>query len=170
MTVLDELSAPSMRETLSALMSASTRIDMAVAHMRLAGIDVHAGEIGRLQRMRLVMGKLDAEVLLQAQTRPLDQLRRLRALAGSGLLEVRTAPRFQWRPDFSVFDRAALIGAHYSELPYPSDGIALTCVVTDPNAVRRCKRRFEQMWELGYDVLPIVIETLDELLLAPATP
>ena len=164
MTVLDEFTTPSMRETIGALMGVSTHVDMAVAHMRLAGLDIHQRETGRLQRLRVVMGKLDADALLQAASRPLDQLRRLRTLTGSGLLEVRTVPRFRWRPDFSVYDGAALIGAHYNDLPYPADGIALTCVVTDANAVRRCARRFEQMWDLGYDVLPVVIETLDQLL------
>jgi hypothetical protein len=110
------------------------------------------------------MNKVDADALLQTQSRPVEQLRRLRAFAGSGLLEVRTVPRFNWRPDFSVFDHAALVGAHYTELPYPVAGIALTCVLADPAAVRRCARRFEQMWEAGYDVLPVVIDTLDELL------
>jgi hypothetical protein len=164
MTVLDELTTPTMRETFSALMSTSRHVDMAVAHLRLAGLDIGASEVGRLQRMRVVVGRLDADALLQARTRPLEQIGRLRALAGSGLLEVRTVPRFQWRPDFSVFDEAALIGAHYTELPYPSEGIALTCVIADACAIRRCARRFEQMWQHGYDVLPVVIETLDELL------
>jgi hypothetical protein len=166
--VLDELTTPSMRETFSALMSTSTNVDMAVAHMRLAGIDVRPGEVGNLRRLRLVMGKLDADALLQTESRPIEQLQRLRVLVGSGLLEVRTVPRFQWRPDFSVFDKAALIGAHYTELPYPNDGIALTCVVTDHHAIRRCAHRFEQMWEQGYDVLPVVVETLDQLLHATA--
>ncbi len=164
MTVLDEFTTPSMRETFSALMSSSTHVDMAVAHLRLAGLDVQAAETLRLRRLRVVVGKLDADALLQARSRPTEQIRRLRALVGSGLLEVRSVPRFQWHPDFSVFDDAALIGAHYSELPYPADGIALTCVLTEPNARRRCARRFDQMWELGYDVLPVVADMLDELL------
>lgn len=164
MTVLDEFTTPTMRETIGALMGVSTHVDMAVAHMRLAGLDVHARETGRLQRLRVVMGKLDADALLQTESRPLEQLQRLRMLAQSGVLQVRTVPRFDWRPDFSVYDHAALIGAHYSDLPYPADGIALTCVVTDVNAVRRCARRFERMWDLGYDVLPVVLETLDQLI------
>ncbi|HEY0304969.1 MAG TPA: hypothetical protein VGC44_08340 [Longimicrobiales bacterium] len=168
MIVLDERAQPSMRETFSALLSTSTHVDMAVANMRLAGIDVRPGEVTALRRLRLVVGRLDADALLQTESRPLEQIRRLHTLASSGVLEVRAVPRFQWTPDFSVFDRAALIGAHYTELPYPIDGIALTCVVTDPGAMRRCARRFEEMWELGYDVLPVVIETLDELLAQPA--
>jgi hypothetical protein len=167
MTVLDEFTRPTMRETLSALMSASQRVDMAVANMRLAGIDVGGNEIGKLRKLRVVMGHLDADILQQTESRPIEQLQRLRLFAGSGLLEVRTVPRFRWQPDFSVFDHAALIGAHYSELPYPVDGIALTCVLTDPRAIHRCARRFQQMWELGYDVLPVVVETLDELLRVP---
>lgn len=168
MIVLDERTQPSMRETFSALLSTSKHVDMAVANMRLAGIDVRPGEVTKLRKMRLVIGRLDAEALLQTESRPLEQIRRLHALASSGVLEVRAVPRFQWSPDFSVFDRAALIGAHYTELPYPIDGIALTCVVTDPAAMRRCARRFAEMWGLGYDVLPVVIETLNELLAQPA--
>ena len=164
MIVLDERTMPSMRETFSALISSSTRVDMAVASMRLAGIDVRPGEVTRLRRLRLVMGRLDADALLQTRSRPLDQLRRLDALTQSGVLEVRTVPRFNWTPDFSVFDHAALIGAHYTALPYPAEGIALTCVVREEAAVRRCARRFEEMWELGYDVLPVVSQTIQALL------
>jgi hypothetical protein len=164
MIVLDEFTQPSMRETFSALMSSSKHVDMAVSHMRLAGIDIQHGEIGQLQRLRVVMGKLDADALLQPASRPVEQLQRLHAWAQSGLLEVRTVPRFLWRPDFSVFDQAALIGAHYTELPYPAEGIALTCVLTDAAAIRRCARRFDQMWQLGYDVLPVVTQTLRDLL------
>ena len=167
MTVIDEFTRPSMRETISALMAASERVDMAVANMRIAGLDLHERELVKLKRLRLVMAKLDADALLQTHSRPIEQLRRLRGFAGSGLLEVRAVPRYSWQPDFSVFDHAALVGAHYSELPYPVAGIALTCVIAEPAALRRCARRFEQMWELGYDVLPVVIDTLDELLSEP---
>jgi hypothetical protein len=168
-TVLDEFTTPTMRETLGVLMSASERVDMACTRMRLAGINLNDSEVTRLRRLRLVMGKLDADALLQSQNRPFEQLQRLRAFAASGILEIRSVPRFRWDPDFSIYDeRAALIGAHYTELPYSADGIAFTCVVADPDAVRRCARRFEQMWDLAYDVLPVVIETLDDLLRAPA--
>ena len=171
MIVMDEFTQPSMRETFSTLMSVSTHVDMAVAHMRIAGMDLRPGEAGKLERLRLVIGKLDADALLQTQTRPVDQLERLRTFAGSGILEVRIVPRFQWTPDFSLFtgaQRAMMIGAHYSALPYPADGIALTCVINDANAARRCAARYERMWQLGYDVLPVVIEMLDQLLSEPA--
>jgi hypothetical protein len=169
LTVLDEFTRPTMRETMGALMATSTTIDMAFTRMRLAGIQLADGELARLRRFRLVIGNLDADALLQSQSRPVAPIERLRAFAQSGLLEIRSVPRFRWDPDFSIYDnRAALIGAHYNDLPYPADGIALTCVVTNPDAIRRCQSRFDRMWELGYDVLPVVIETLDELLRAPA--
>ena len=164
MTVIDELTRPSMRETFSTLMSTSEYVDLAIARMRIAGMDLQPGEVGRLKRLRLVLGRLDADALLQTHARPEQQLERLCAFATSGLLHVRSVPRFEWRPDFSVFDHAALIGAHYSELPYPVAGAALTCVISDPSAIRRCARRFDQMWELGYDVLPVVVDTLQTLL------
>lgn len=169
MTVIDEFTTPTVRETLGALMSASQRVDIAMTRMRLSGIDLTAGEVGKLVKLRVVLGKLDADALLQSQSKPIDQLQRLRAFASSGVLEVRSAPRFTWDPDFSVYDdRAAMIGAHYTELPYAADGIALTCIVVNPNAIRRCAARFDAMWELSYDVLPVVIETLDSLLASPS--
>lgn len=164
MIVLDETSAPDMRATLSALMAASRHADMAIANIRLAALDLRPGETERLRRLRLVIGRVDAAALLQAQNRPVDQLKRLYAFASSGILEMRTIPRYQWTPDFSIFDHAMLIGAHYGELPYPVAGAAFTCVVDDQRAIKRVRRRFEEMWPLGYDVLPVFIDTIDALL------
>jgi hypothetical protein len=167
MTVLDEFTTPSLRETMSVLMSASRRVDMALTRMRLAGINLSDGEVGKMERLRVVIGKLDADALLQSQSRPVAHIERLRAFGASGNLEIRSVPRFHWDPDFSIYDqRAALIGAHYNDLPYPADGIAFTCVVTNANAIRRSQHRFDEMWQRGYDVLPVVIETLDALLVA----
>ena len=168
MTVIDELTRPDMREVLGTLMASSQHADMAIANIRLAALDLRPGEVTRLKRLRLVIGKVDAAVLLQSQSRPVDQLQRLRAFATSGIVEMRTVPRYQWTPDFSIFDRAALIGAHYGELPYPVAGAALTCVITDATAIKRCARRFGEMWELGYDILPVFVDTLDALLEGPA--
>lgn len=169
MTVIDEFTAPTVRETLGTLMSVSQHVDIAMTRMRLSGINLTDTEVGRLKRLRVVLGKLDADALLQSQSRPVDQLQRLRAFASSGILEVRSAPRFTWDPDFSIYDQsAAMIGAHYTDLPYTASGIALTCVVVHPDAIRRCSRRFDEMWEMSYDVLPVVIETLDSLLVSPA--
>jgi hypothetical protein len=171
MTVLDEFTTPSLRETMGVLMSASTRVDMALTRMRLAGIDLSDGEVSKLERLRVVIGKLDADALLQSQSKPVAHIERLRAFGASGILEIRSVPRFHWDPDFSIYDqRAALIGAHYNDLPYTADGIALTCVINNPDAIRRAQLRFDEMWERGYDVLPVVIETLDALLQATASP
>lgn len=164
MIVLDEMSAPDMRATLSTLMAASRHADMAIANIRLAALDLRPGETERLERLRLVIGRVDAAALLQAQSRPVDQLKRLHAFAKSGILEMRTIPRYQWTPDFSIFDHAMLIGSHYGELPYPVAGAAFTCVVDDRRAINRVRRRFEEMWPLGYDVLPVFIDTIDALL------
>lgn len=166
MTVLDEFTKPSLRDTMGALMTASLSVDMALTRMRLAGINLSDGEVGGLRRLRVVIGNVDADALMQSQSRPVEQIERLRAFGASGILQIRAVPRFRWDPDFSIYDdRAALIGAHYNDLPYPADGIALTCVVTGPDAIRRCQRRFNEMWDLGYDVLPVILETLDALLL-----
>ena len=164
MTIIDEMTAPDMRETLSRLMAVSRFADMAITNIRIDALDLRPGEVSKLERLRFTVGKVNAAALLQTQCRPVEQLRRLHAFASSGILEMRTVPRYQWTPDFSIFDHAALIGAHFGELPYPVAGAALTCVVTDTHAINRCRRRFEEMWDLGYDVLPVFIDTLDALL------
>lgn len=161
MILLDERSQPSMRATLAGLMKASDKVDIAVSHLRLAGLDFSVQEIARLKSLRLVIGRLDADALLGC---PASRLQQLHTVARFGHVEVRAVPRFRWAPDFSVFhDHAALIGAHYTEAPYAEDGIAFTCLIEDAAVIQRCARRFEAMWQLGYDVLPVVLETLDSL-------
>ena len=103
----------------------------------------------------------------------------LRGFLESGRVAVRTAGSTLWLPDFSVLDglppaarfsggAVCFIGAHYFARPYPTRGPALTCLLTGPESIASARERFEELWEIGYDVLPVILETLDALLAGAA--
>lgn len=167
--LFDEHDEPPLRQTLGRLIAAARTADFAIAHVRLAGLDLAESEAAGLQHCRLMLGQLDAATLLDSGTAPPSHIAFLKAFARSGRLEVRTAPHHVWNPDFSIFrglpagGSAVLLGAHYFGRPYPMFGLAFTCLMTQEAAVRACSRRFERLWNAGYDVLPVVLETLDAL-------
>lgn len=170
--LLDEYHDPPLRQTLGRLLTCARTADIALTHLRLAGLDLSPSEAGGLERCRVMLGQLDADVLFDAGASAADardRLQLLTAFAKSGRLQMRTAPHHVWNPDFSVFGglpaerSAALVGAHYFGRPYPRFGIAFTCVLTSASAVRACRERFEQLWTDGYDVLPVVVDTLQRL-------
>ncbi len=175
-TLLDETRTPSLRETIGRLLGAAQRADLAVAHVRLATIDLQPGELGRLQRCRLLLARFDAAFAADAHSLRLDparieQLKRLRAFAESGRLEVRSASATLWSPDFSIYhgigggsQRVLLLGAHYFRQPYPPNGAALTCVIRDEAAAERAGQRFDALWDQSHDVLAVITETLAEAL------
>jgi hypothetical protein len=171
--LIDERHAPPLRQTLGVLLSTARHADIAIAHLRLAGLDLTASEAGGLERCRVLLGRLDAAVLFDSAADAGVSRQRfelLAAFARSGRLEMRTAPHHIWTPDFSIFrglpadETAALVGAHYFGRPYPRYGLAFTCVLKQHAAVRACSTRFEELWQAGYDVLPVVLETLDSLI------
>ena len=170
--LVDERHEPPLRETLGRLLASARTADIAITHLRLAGLDLSPSEAGGLERCRVLLGHMDATVLFDAGSGPAathQHLALLHAFAKSGRLEIRTAPHHVWNPDFSVFSglggngRAALVGAHYFGRPYPRYGLAFTCVLTSDGAVHACARRFAELWAAGYDVLPVVIDTLERL-------
>lgn len=167
--VVDEHHDPPLRQTIGALLSSAETADFAIAHLRLAGLDLSPSEAGTLKRCRVMLGHLDAAVLFDDAGASSQRLQLLSAFAASGRLEMRTAPHHVWNPDFSIFsglpgrESVALLGAHYFGRPYPRFGLAFTCVMAQRAAVRSCRTRFDQLWDAGYDVLPVVIETLSRL-------
>lgn len=161
-TVLDERQSPSMREVLGYLLAHARCADVAIRQLRLAGLNLAGTELGSLERCRIMIGELDAGVLFDDSFDPEPLVQ----FAGSGRLEIRKAPYHVWNPDFSVFtglprDRAVLLlGAHYFGRPYPCSGLAFTCVLTRRGAIDAARRRFEELWDAGYDVLSVVTEAL----------
>ena len=173
--LLDERSSPSLREVIGALLGSAREACFAVARIRLAGIDLGASELAGVRRCRVLLGRLDADVLADAEAAAqAGALRRnLEALAvflASGRVEVRAAGREAWIPDFSVFTglpadavpggAAAIVGGHYFLRPFPVAGPSFTCVIPGGAAARRAARRFEELWAAGYDVLPVVRDAI----------
>ncbi len=173
--LLDERSSPSLREVIGVLLGSAREACFAVARMRLAAIDLGASELAGVRRCRVLVGRLDADVLADAAAAAQGGMlrRNLEALAGflaSGRVEVRAAGREAWVPDFSVFiglpadivpgGSAAIVGGHYFRQPFPVAGPSLTCVIPGGAAARRAARRFEELWAGGYDVLPVVRDAI----------
>jgi hypothetical protein len=165
--LFDEYGDPPLRQTLGSLMATARTADFAIAHFRLAGLDLTPSEAGGLERCRVMIGHLDAASLLDSQDADSARIQMLIAFARSGRLEMRTAPHHAWNPDFSVFrglpdgGSAVLLGAHYFGKPYPRFGLAFTCVMTQLAPVLACSRRFNDLWDAGYDVLPTIVDALE---------
>jgi hypothetical protein len=167
--LFDEYADPPLRHTLGSLMARARTADFAIAHFRLAGLDLGPSEAAGLDRCRVMVGHFDAARLLDGPGVQGANVRTLLAFAHSGRLEMRAAPHHTWNPDFSVFrglpdgTSAVLLGAHYFGRPYPRFGLAFTCVLTQLRAVQACGRRFEELWTAGYDILPVVIDSLERI-------
>jgi hypothetical protein len=172
--LLDELHVPSVRETMGRLFSTAQGVDLAIARVRLAAVDLRADEISSLQRCRLLLSTVDANLLHDSsgQTSPERRktVERLIAWAGSGRLELRSCGILAWSPDFSIYHHdagarsVALVGAHYFQSMFSGHGTALTCVIRQQAAVRHAAGRFEELWSSGYDVLPVVVDALTQSL------
>lgn len=178
--LLDEQREPSIRQLLGRLLTRAREADFAVARIRIAAIDLEPAELVRVRRCRVLVGRLDATTFAEAaHSIHLPPRRRnlevLLAFADSGRVEVRAAGPDAWSPDFSVMRGlrtpvpgcarpVAIVGAHYFAKPFPVGGPALTCVVRGRETGERLGARFEEVWQRGHDVLPVVREGLENLL------
>ena len=160
MTVLDERDPLPLRKLLGRLVSTARTADIALTHLRLAGVDLAESEFG-VECCRLLIGQFNADHIASAQ-----QSRLIASIAQSGRLEMRTAPHHVWSPDFSIFrdlpdsPDVMLFGAHYFGRPYPLFGLALTVVTTEPADITKCTGRFNEVWSAGYDVLPVILDAI----------
>lgn len=168
--LLDERGTVTVRDRIGKLLSRAHHADIAVAGIRLAALDLTDAEVGAVDRCRVLLGRLDAGMLLDApDAGPPDaaeRLRVLRAFAASGRLEVRSAGMAAWVPDFSTYTlrdgaQLCLLGAHYFGAPYPLIGPSFTTVLRAPSACRVMRERFAGIWELGHDVLPAIRDVLE---------
>lgn len=178
--LIDERSTPPLRALIGRFMSQATRVECAIANVRLAAIDMRAAELARLRSCRLLLDRLDVEMLDDAAHAAQiggilrDNLAVLRRFVGSGRVEIRAAGAQKWSPDFSIVHgcsdeteipggAACLVGAHYFSRPVAGSGASLTCCLIEPAAVARASTRFGELWAPAHDVLPVVIGLLDEL-------
>lgn len=179
--LLDDRRHPPLRAVIGRLMTRATSADFAVARVRLTAVELTEQEVRTLERCRVLLGRLDVDALSTPDSggRPtpaaVASLHTLRSFLHSGRIEVRTAGATLWVPDFSILGglprqpglasgAACLVGAHYFARPYPTRGPALTCLLTGEESVASARERFEDLWELGYDVLPVIADRLDALL------
>ena len=178
--LLDRDSAPSVRETIGRFLTSAVTADFAVAHVRVAAIDLTEQEMSAVQHCRFLLARLDAEFGADALALTRDQrhaqLRRLLDFVGSGRVEVRSIGTASWLPDFSIYrgsdgtgEATLLLGAHYFQTLF-ARGAPLTCVLRDQDAVTCAARNFETLWNTAHDVLPVIHETLTEVLDATAVP
>lgn len=179
--LLDGRRDPPLRVVVGKLLARATAADFAISRVRLAAIDLTAEELGRVERCRVLLGRLDIDALtapIQAHDQShagTPHLLALQTFLTSGRVAVRTCGSTLWVPDFSVLsglapqsgvpaDAVCLVGAHYFARPYPTRGPALTCIISDAGSVASARERFDELWELGYDVLSVINETLDALI------
>ena len=166
--LIDEATVPSVRQVLGDLLAQSLMADFAVAKVRLAGLDLQAAELGSLHSCRLLLGRLDAETLADVPGGPtVHHIPALRRFLDSGRVEIRAAGAGVWSPDFSILQTAEgarlLVGGHYFGRPEPAGGTVFTCILRSPAAIGRARHRFMQLWNAGYDVLPIIRSALDDV-------
>ena len=167
MRLLDERSEPRLRALIGELLLASESVEIAVARMRLAHLDLSDQEVAEPRRCRVLLGQLDASTLLDAGAASRDAVDRLIRWAASGRLEVRSAGIGAWTPDFSVYRTGTagtcLLGAHYFGSPQLTVGPSFTAVTEDPRTVTTLRRRFDELWARSHDVLPAIVGVLERV-------
>lgn len=174
--LVSDRSRPTLRQLLGGLLSRAVEADFAVARIRLAVIDLSARETARVRRCRVLVGQLDVDALAGAGGGADDPARSnrvavLRDFVESGRLEIRAAGLATWLPDFSVMrgvagvadETVAVVGAHYFSRTYPTGGPAFTCVLAGRAAAAEAGARFEELWDRGYDVAPVLRQALERL-------
>jgi hypothetical protein len=162
-TLLDERGRPDFRDVYAREAGRARALDAALSRIRLSALDLGAGELGRLERIRVVLAEMNALSLaaeaaaLAARPGGGERLGFLiRGLEG-GTLSVRLAPLAGWAPDFSVFhpppggEAVLVLGLHRLERPYPHPGPAFASVHRGADAARAAAR-FRELWERAHDL------------------
>ncbi len=169
--LLDERSVPSFRRTFGRHLVRAREVRVAVARIRLSGVDLGREEVEGLRRLQVLTVAVNAQALsLEAEALARDPERRanlllIRELAGEGRLEIRAAPLGGWSPDFSVFSQeggpaALLVGPHWFQRPFPYRGPALASL-HGPAAAARMTKRFQELWAEAHDVAGAVLGVLE---------
>lgn len=168
--LIDDVSQPTLRFHIGRLLSACTRADIAVSHVRLSALDLTAKETRGILYCRILIGRLEARALTDfgfADDRSDERLHALLEFLDSGRTEIRSAGIGAWSPDFSIYREpigvrggVCLIGAHYFRDPVTANGPSFTALLRDENAVACALSRFESLWERSHDVLEPVIAAI----------
>ena len=183
--LLDDRSGTPLRSVIGSLLAQADLADFAIGHVRLGAIDLSLQEISRVQRCRLLLDRLDVEMLSEATDAASlggtlqRNLTLLHEFSLSGRIELRSSGSLKWFPDFSIvrglppsFARTGsvcLLGAHYFARPVMLDGASFTCVISSRRAVTTAQRRFDELWDSAHDVLPVVQQMLARVAFAVPT-
>jgi hypothetical protein len=178
--VLDERDTPPLRTRLGGLLATATEAAFALGRVRLALLDLQEHELASLSRCRVLLGRLDAAMLLDAAEDPRGEARPslgpLLRFIDRGSLEVRSAGMVVWSPDFAWVSRpdhpVTLLGAIRFGGAELNVGPGLTVSTTDHDVGRLVRSRFEELWEGAHDVLPAIRSVLEQAhgMDGPATP
>src|SRR4051812_43114754 len=107
--LLDEQSHPPLRMLIGKALREAESADFAIGHVRLCAIDLSDQELSRVRMCRLLIDRLDVEMLSDAADIAASgnglalNLERLLVFARSGRLQLRSAVTPSWSPDFSIF-------------------------------------------------------------------
>jgi len=164
--LLDERGSPDFRSLFGDLISRSTRLDTAILRIRLSAVDLSAGELGRVARLRVLVAEVNTQTVEgEAYAMAMDpgkeaNLARLLAMLGTGTMEIRSAPLGGWSPDFTVFSdeggpHSLLLGDHWFRRPFPHRGPAWAARFGSAQA-SRAKARLEEIWRNAHDISPAV--------------
>lgn len=166
--VIDERSERPLRAIFGELLLSSGSVDIAIARIRLAALDLTDAEVRGPRLCRVLLGHLDASTLLDAASDRASRQPAFGILAdwlASERLEVRSAGIGAWTPDFSVFrgrtgTATCLVGAHYFENPQLTVGPSVTAITDEAEIARLLEGRFQELWEGAHDVAPAIAGVL----------
>lgn len=165
MRFFDSRRGPELRVHVGRLLSESSDVALAMRRIRLARLDLSPIELGRVERCRVLLGRLDAETLAGSDAEDVSaRTAALLDMASSGRLEVRAAGLTTWEPDFSVFTRkdgtsTLLFGCHQFG-PQSVEALVMACAVDDSATIQTARMRFNELWERGHDALEAVTSAL----------
>lgn len=167
MRFFDGRGSPSLRTYLGRALAGSASAAFAIRRIRLARLDLLPEELQAVRRCRVLLGRLDADMLADPGASPASaRTAALLDMAASGRLEVRSAGLLTWDPDFSLFDDGrggpgiVVFGCHQFVPQQPVEGLAMACAIAEPAIVRTVAVRFEELWERGHDSLEAVTDAL----------
>lgn len=187
MTVLiDDTSQPTLRQRIGLLLSTCSTADIAVAHIRLAALDLSDRETGHVQRCRILLGRLEARALIGVGDGDIlnasrlvgvvagdrsgivvndERMRTLLTFLESGRVQVRSAGLGAWSPDFSVYrglpdGDACLLGAHYFREPPSIRGPSFTVLLKERPCIAMVGARFDALWETSHDVMEPIVSAM----------
>jgi hypothetical protein len=170
-TLLDERGRPDFRDVYAREAARALALDAALTRIRLSALDLGPGELGRLERIRVLLAEMNALSLaaeaagLAARPGGGERLRFLIQGLEEGTLAVRLAPLAGWAPDFSVFhpppggEGVLVVGLHRLERPYPHPGPAFASVHRGAD-VARAAARFRELWARAHDLRAPLVRTL----------